>query len=346
MKWLHVILLIVLICGPISWNQALNNGWKPEVSNHISKGPIMDGITLVAPPRPFSENPMTELKEVGAGWVAVVPYAFSALGGSQVHYSNSQYWGETPVGAKETVRLAKEAGLKVMLKPQVWIRGSWPGDIRFDKGEEFQYWWESYKKYINEYVDIAIEYEVELLCLGTEFKQLTLDYPEAWIELIKDVRNRYSGKITYAANWDEYKHITFWGQLDYIGVDAYFPLINAKCPPISELEQAWQPYLQEMEALSRKVDRPILFTEYGYLNVEGCTWNTWELEARLGSTAADENAQAQALEALYQVCWEEDWWVGGFIWKWFSQGGNRRSKGYTPQGKKAETVLSAWYKKV
>lgn len=305
----------------------------------------IDGITLVAPPRPFPTDPMEELTGVGAGWVAVVPYASSQVGSTKVNYSHSYYWGESPKGAEETIRLAKANGLKVMLKPQVWVRGAWPGDIDFSDRARFNQWWESYKVYIQEYVQIAERHQVEILCIGTEFKQLSRKYPEAWLELIEDVRKDYHGKLTYAANWDEYEEVTFWDALDYIGVDAYFPLMETAHPSEEELVAAWEPYLDQMEKVSSRTKTPILFTEYGYLTVARCTWNTWELEKRLGSMELDEEAQAQALEALYRACWNKSWWHGGFIWKWFPKGSRIKVKGYTPQGKKAQEVIAAWYGK-
>ena len=45
-----------------------------------------------------------------------------------------------------------------------------------------------------------------------------------WIELIQKVRAVYQGQLTYAANYDNYQEVDFWEHLDFIGINAYFPL--------------------------------------------------------------------------------------------------------------------------
>jgi hypothetical protein len=42
-----------------------------------------------------------------------------------------------------------------------------------------------------------------------------------------EIRKIYTGKLTYAANWDDFDKVPFWKELDYIGIDAYFPLSDA-----------------------------------------------------------------------------------------------------------------------
>ena len=59
-------------------------------------------------------------------------------------------------------------------------------------------------------------------------EKFVLNRPKFWNELILKIKKLYKGKLTYAANWDEYKRIHFWNVLDYIGVDAYFPLTDKK----------------------------------------------------------------------------------------------------------------------
>ena len=85
-------------------------------------GKKMGGLSFVAPPRPFSYNPMPEIQAVGANWIAVIPFGFSIQGKPRVHFdSDRQWWGERPEGTIETIRLAQKAGLKILLKPQVYI---------------------------------------------------------------------------------------------------------------------------------------------------------------------------------------------------------------------------------
>jgi hypothetical protein len=38
-----------------------------------------------------------------------------------------------------------------------------------------------------------------------------MNRPKYWQELILEIRKVYKGKLTYAANWDEFKRVPFWG---------------------------------------------------------------------------------------------------------------------------------------
>ena len=84
----------------------------------------VSGVCLVAPRDSFAVDPMPELCRINCEWLAVVPYAFIPRDGSEVKFGNNHFWwGETPRGAEYTVALAKQNGLKVMLKPHVWMHG-------------------------------------------------------------------------------------------------------------------------------------------------------------------------------------------------------------------------------
>ena len=78
-----------------------------------------------------------------------------------------------------------------------------------------------------------------MFCIGTEQGSSVKESPEYWLYLIEEVRKIYHGKITYAGNWDNYKNCTFWNKLDYIGIDAYFPVTNAANPNSQQLSEGW-----------------------------------------------------------------------------------------------------------
>jgi len=57
-------------------------------------------------------------------------------------------------------------------------------------------------------------------------------------------------------------------------------------------------------------------------------------------------AQANCYEALFQKFWEEEWFQGGFLWKWHminENAGGESCKKFTPQNKIALSVVSSWY---
>jgi hypothetical protein len=310
------------------------------------KKPIC-GLTLVAPPRPFETDPMEGLNAIHCNWIAIVPYAFTPRGKAEVrHNSNHQWWGERPEGVQATIEKAKKAGLKTMLKPQVWSRGWWTGDFHFAKESEWQAWEEDYRDYILSYASLAESLQVDLLCLGTEFKNAIRQRPAYWEGLIDQIRKVYHGPLTYAANWDNFEEIPFWEKLDFIGINAYFPLSKDHLPSLPQLVRAWKRPVQKIRKCQRIYNKPVIFTEYGYLSVDGAAFNTWDLERKLDELAENQDAQAIAIDALHTVFSREDYWAGGFLWKWYPGMKGHEGypeKDYTPQGKKAEKVLERWF---
>jgi len=328
---------------------------KPEsTENHpISNQTVkIDGMTMVAPPDKFDikSSPFDAMKDIHISWVGIVPYAYTRIDEPTVRFgiSNWQWWGETAAGADVSISIAHEEGMKVLLKPQVYVPSSWTGAISYKSEAEWLLWEKDYENYIMTFAELAAKHNVEIFCIGTEFKASTISRPTFWEKLIDKIKDVYKGKLTYAANWDEYHQIRFWDKLDYIGVDAYFPLTDTAVPSVEELHDAWRPIEKELRGFSDKLNVPILFTEYGYMSVKGCAGKTWILEKDRSILEYDEQAQANAFTAAHQVFWNKDYWAGGFIWKWYPHefaGKDRMYKDYTPQNKLSEKMLSKWYKK-
>lgn len=309
----------------------------------------LKGVTLVAPPNEFTTNPIIPLQDIGVDFIKVVPYGFTRKGQTNVTFNASmQWWGEKEEGVLETIKLAKKKNVGVMLKPQVYIPGGWVGELDFKTERDWQEWEANYREYIFHFVDIAVRENIEIFCIGTEFKKSVEERPEFWSQLIVDIRKEFCGKLTYSANWDNYKRIKFWKELDYIGVSSYFPLSEERTPSVESLVHAWKPIVKELRNYSNRMQVPILFTEYGYLSVDGCAGKTWELEKKVHSLDINEQAQANALEALYTAFWEEEFWAGGFMWKWFPEGKGHEGyieRDYTPQDKKSIKVMQTWFEK-
>ena len=105
----------------------INTGTLHAEARTDTSGPLK-GVCLVAPRTAPDSNPLEPVKELGANYVAVIPYAFCRPDQPEVkyHYSH-QWWGETVKGVKQTIAYAREYELKVMLKPHLWVGGEgWP----------------------------------------------------------------------------------------------------------------------------------------------------------------------------------------------------------------------------
>ncbi|MBX2892883.1 MAG: hypothetical protein KF734_18285 [Saprospiraceae bacterium] len=309
----------------------------------------MNGLTFVAPPEPFPVNPMPAVRAVGANWIAIVPYAFLRPGTADVIFNehSGQWWGERPEGARESIRLAHEADIRVMLKPQVWIPRAWTGTLAFQSDEEWEQWEKTYERYILRFAALADSTGVDMFCIGTEFNAAIQQRPQYWHQLIQKIKKTYKGKLTYSANWDDWDKVPFWAELDCIGLGGYFPLVAATTPTVQELKAAWEPIKERLRTYSKQQNRPILFTEFGYLSVDSSGWRNWELERDIKRRNINEQAQANCYEALFSTFQHEHWWAGGFLWKWFPnmrghEGYSERD--YTPQGKLGENTLRKWYR--
>jgi len=209
--------------------------------------------------------------------------------------------------------------------------------------------WESnYKAYLMNMVDIAIQEDVEMICIGTEINYSATKRESFWRDMIAEIRDRYDGQLTYSANWDSYMNVPFWDALDFIGISAYFPLTDASTPNFVELLSKWRPIVKKLEKYSSKQNKRILFTEFGYLSVDGCAYKAWELEKQVHQLSINEQAQANSIESLFLAFWSKDFWAGGFLWKWFPNMKGHEGyidKDYTPQHKLAQQVLERWYDK-
>ncbi len=331
-------------------NSLLNNAATDENANKNIHSNKINGISFEAPPSPFNAEDLAPIKEkIAANWIALSPYAAAHKDKSAITFNHPrQWWGEGSEGTITSIKHAKSNGLKVMLKPQVWVINSWVGEFKLSSELEWQAWEKAYEKYILHFAQIADSMEVELFCIGTEYRFAVQERPAFWRNLIKEVKQIYSGKLTYAANWDNYENVTFWNDLDYIGIDAYFPLLPDKTPKVAALRKAWKQPITNIKKIQQQWQKPILFTEYGYMSVDGAAWRNWENEANHRTLAVNLQAQCNAFEGLYQSIWQEDWFAGGFIWKWhvnYPQSGGKKHKRYSPQNKPVEAVIKGWYGK-
>jgi len=312
-------------------------------SARISK---IHGFNLVAPRNQFPIDSLKSVKETGAEWIAVVPYAFCDTQTGNIHFGNGkQWWGETPEGIETTIQMAHEIGLKVMIKPHLWVRGQgWAGDLTFNSDDEWKHWEDQYNEYLQTFTNIAEKYNVEMLCIGTEIRQSTKNRTAYWMKLIEETRNNYNGKITYAANWDEYTSITFWNKLDYIGVDAYFPIHTAKIPSVQELKLGWSEAQEELLKVSAQYNKEILFTEYGYESIDYTAIGHWNVDK--DTLEINFESQSNAYQALYESFNNKEWWAGGFAWKWhLDYRGDQIGtiKAYTPQHKPAMKTIESYF---
>ncbi len=307
----------------------------------------INGISLEASRDSLTEKTISSIEGVNANAVALMPYAFLRIEEKpQLLFDMERQWfGESAEGIEQAVKKLHKRGLTVMIKPQLWIRGKFTGDLDFEKEENWQKFEGEYREYILLFTGIAAENEVEILCLGTELFNFVQERPQFWKKLIGEIRENYKGKLVYAENWDKVGQVTIWEDLDFIGVDAYFPISDEISPSNSEIATGWNRYKDLLENLSQKYQKQVLFTEYGYRSSDYALKEPWNSERK--NTAPNHHLQAQAYQVLYEDIWTENWLAGGFLWKWHQQenAGGIENDRFTPQNKPAEKVIQKYYGK-
>ena len=310
----------------------------------------INGVSFVASRNKAEQEHVNKVLSVHANHAAVMPFGFirNITSPEIVFDTDRQWFGETKRGAKQYIEVLHKNGIEVLLKPQIWIwRGEFTGTLKMQSEEDWKSLEASYEKFILTYAKLAAETKVKVFCIGTELEQFVTHRPKYWSGLITKIKEIYKGKLTYAANWDEYTRTPFWKEVDYIGVDAYFPLSEAKHPSVEELKKGWQKWKAAIQQLSATVQKPVLFTEFGYRSMDYTAKKPWLVDRNDEEVNLD--AQANATQAIFEEFWNEDWFAGGYIWKWFikheSAGGSDDNR-FTPQNKPAEKTLKERYQKL
>ncbi len=295
------------------------------------------------------EPSLDSLRRLHVNAVAIVPYTFLRQPTEMQALPVPEDAGsENDPAVRYAIRSAKERGMFVLLKPHIWVNGGWPGDVNFPDEASWEMFFREYGKWIGHYGELAEEEGVEALCIGTELVQTTLTHPEEWRKLIATLRTVYRGKLTYAANWgQEFENLSFWADLDAIGLNSYYPLATAANPNDATLEAGATAWMQRADSISRAYDRPLWLTEVGYRSVQGA-WTNPHAEA--GDRSESYQDQARCYHALLTAAARSDRLEGMFIWKWPSylghrEGRNGKDTGYVPGGKPAGSLLRAFYEK-
>ncbi len=309
----------------------------------------INGVSFVASPEAVSQEHVNPVVKVNANYAAVMPFGFirDLQSPEIVHNTDRQWFGETRAGAKQYIEMLHKNNIKVMVKPQIWIwRGEFTGHLKMESEDSWKALETSYESFIMEYAELAEEVKADMYCIGTELNAFVSARPEFWNQLIEKIKTIYKGKLTYAENWDTFANVPFWKALDFIGIDAYFPLSDEKTPTLDSLKLGWQPHKEKILKLHREIDKPILFTEFGYRSTNFTAKEPWDSNHK----KKDMNLEGQtiALQALFDEFWQEDWFAGGFIWKWFhahDRVGGKNDSQFTPQNKPAEELVRMTYSK-
>ncbi len=301
---------------------------------------------------------LAELAKTGANFVAIVPTQFSKTVRDSEFFATDRT--ESDIHVLKAIADAHALGLSVLLKPHVDPSDGKPRAAYAPR--EPGAWFRSYEGFLLHYAAMAAVNHVEMFGIGCELDSMVGgQYRDQWLRIIRAVRQVYRGPLVYAQEWPGVSEVALWDAVDYIGVDAYDPLSNARNPTVDELAAGWvtissNPWvaarshyhspMENYRALWRRYHKPVIFTEIGYKSVAGAATRPgdWKWDG-----AVDLQLQARAYEAFFRVWSRESAWMkGAFLWNWEPVLHPERVvdglKGYTPQNKPAALVITRWYR--
>jgi hypothetical protein len=211
--------------------------------------------------------------------------------------------------------------------------------------EQFARWAESYRRFALSWADIAEESHVDLLAAGVELRSwVTTARAPSFVELLNEIRTHYSGLLTYAANWDDAEDTVIWGHVDLIGINAFYPLHWEDDATFAQLEAGGQRVAESVEALAKRHERPVVFTEFGYTTRKNTAIKPWLWPEELGRVDVDQRAQAEAYAALLGSMRNVPGFAGAFVWRMYADVADMSQEaewGFSPWGKESQPVLKA-----
>jgi hypothetical protein len=274
---------------------------------------------------------LKRLAPYGVNAVALVPYGWMQPGQPVIRVNRGLNVWESDEGIEDVARMAHSLGMKVFLKPQLWVRGDSTTSIDFRDPAERAQWFAQYRRFIDDYARLATRIHADLFAVGVELAALSR-YDAEWREIIAGVRSIYPGPLVYAANFGpDFQEVKFWDTLDYIGLDEYYPLPE-------NLSTA--DLVRRIESVAINYRRPVLFAEVGFPSMADPERRPWDQSPR----AISLEAQARCYQAIFRAFYGKPWFAGMYWWKVGTNGeGGPDDGSFTPWGKPAMEVVRRWY---
>jgi hypothetical protein len=238
------------------------------------------------------------------------------------------------------IQYAKGKNLRVVLMPLVLLEHpgeKWRGVI---KPESWDDWFSSYREMVAHYASAAEAGHADVFIVGSELVS-TERFKDEWTHTIREARQIFHGLLTYSANWDHYRTIPFWDQLDLISTNSYYKLGENKNVSVEEIVSRWKAIQKDLLAWVRTEHKPYMFTEVGWCSVANAADEPWDYTQ--DTVPLDLELQRKLYEGFFKA-WSNVPELGGYmIWQMSPNCGGPLDRGYTPVGKPAEKVLREAY---
>jgi hypothetical protein len=300
-------------------------------------------------------------------------------------YADSSYT-DSLTSFGNAIAEAKGLGLTVMARPLIDFVGSSSVISPYTKDEFRAYYnpadpstfFSSYQAILVDVAQTAQAKGADILCIGVELDQLTGPaFKSNWESIITAVKAVFKGKLVYSALWDDNlspwqdsiagtglaagtgniaTQVSFWNDLDYVGIDWYAPISDAASPTLSQLIAGWtqvpsdptslavtgnQSLISYVEGVANQLGMPIIFTELGY---ESAT-DAASQPAYTSTSVFDPTLQADLYQAFF-TAWQQNGdnsLVGVYFWNWdpnVGEVGPNNGANFSPQELPAQQVIT------
>ena len=258
-----------------------------------------------------------------------VKSAFGAGNAFGAEAKTAEYFGAFTIAAHEV-------GVKVIWKPQFNLDQLHTDNVNgHSTGASFNVanFLAGVKAFWTLWAPAAQRYGADMVVFSTENGSIAINNEASMRAIIAEVRKHYGGPLTYAetnvvsrnygAGPDD---IAFWDALDYIGVDAYNPVVvsgsltydqayaGLKSNSISAGDPAPKVDISAVLAgLSAKFNKPVLFTEMGLRSVTGAASSPSDFLSKPGEVP-DNSEQYNYFKAFLDIYQHQPWVSGMNIW--------------------------------
>src|SRR5690606_16591833 len=125
------------------------------------------GVCWEGSRRPLRGGEFVKLRATGANALSQTPFGWQGgINDPQIGWdmaNDKHWWGETPLGIQVTLDSSANYGITNMLKPHLWVRGGWVGEIEMRNEEDWKTWFDNYSHFILDYARLAEELKIPLL---------------------------------------------------------------------------------------------------------------------------------------------------------------------------------------
>lgn len=296
------------------------------------------------------ERTLDEVERAGGNWISLTVFGrVWDKQGSGVTLDFERPFTETRDNVLRSVAAAHRRGLRVLLVPHLWLEsGQWRAELEPGSEARWRAWERSYERFVLAWAKVAEEASVDMLSCGVELRSwVTTTRAPSFGRILGRVRGTYSGLVTYAANWDDVEDTVILGQLDVIGINAFYPLHWENGASHEQLLAGGARAAEAVGALAARYGKPVIFTEFGYTARANTAIEPWLWPEQLGKVEVDVDAQAEAYAALLFSLARVPGFGGTFVWRIYADLGDTSQEprwGFSPWDKPAEGVLRAAFR--